>query len=172
MVSIHRYRPLDWLRPDSSRWRIVERNAHFANPVRYRAVAKSSAREWASLLGPAGHRRSEREAVTLAREGLRLRWPLAGDSRGTQAKRLAPRNRSHGNSGVAAAEAVVLPVNNAAVPNRGRVTMAPAFAVLRQGGTVVTAMPHGVLFRGAVERAIRTCLLDDDCADAVIGLAA
>ncbi|MEU9329805.1 N-6 DNA methylase [Streptomyces canus] len=40
-----------------------------------------------------------------------------------------------------------------------------------RGGTVVTVMPHGVLFRGGKEQAIRTKLLDDDTLEAVIGLA-
>jgi type I restriction enzyme M protein len=43
-------------------------------------------------------------------------------------------------------------------------------AVLRPGGMVVTVMPHGVLFRGGVERAIRAGFLDEDLLDAVIGL--
>lgn len=43
-------------------------------------------------------------------------------------------------------------------------------AVLRPGGMVVTVMPHGVLFRGGEERAIRTGMLDADMLDAVIGL--
>jgi type I restriction enzyme M protein len=43
-------------------------------------------------------------------------------------------------------------------------------AVLRPGGMVVTVMPHGVLFRGGQERAIRTGILDADLLDAVIGL--
>jgi type I restriction enzyme M protein len=36
---------------------------------------------------------------------------------------------------------------------------------------VVTVMPHGVLFRGGVEKQIRTALLDEDMLEAVIGLA-
>jgi type I restriction system adenine methylase (hsdM) len=44
-------------------------------------------------------------------------------------------------------------------------------SVLRPQGTVATVMPHGVLFRGGVEREIRKGLLDDDLLDAVIGLA-
>ncbi|RRR75196.1 N-6 DNA methylase [Streptomyces sp. RP5T] len=40
-----------------------------------------------------------------------------------------------------------------------------------RGGTVVTVMPHGVLFREGREQAIRTKLLDDDTIEAVIGLA-
>jgi type I restriction enzyme M protein len=43
-------------------------------------------------------------------------------------------------------------------------------AVLRPGGMVVTVMPHGVLFRGGEERAIRSGILDADMLDAVIGL--
>jgi type I restriction enzyme M protein len=43
-------------------------------------------------------------------------------------------------------------------------------AVLRAGGMAVTVMPHGVLFRGGKERAIRTGILDEDLLDAVIGL--
>jgi type I restriction enzyme M protein len=43
-------------------------------------------------------------------------------------------------------------------------------AVLRPGGMVVTVMPHGVLFRGGEERAIRSAILDEDMLDAVIGL--
>jgi type I restriction-modification system DNA methylase subunit len=36
-------------------------------------------------------------------------------------------------------------------------------SVLRGGrGIAATVMPHGVLFRGGAERAIRTRLLDDD----------
>jgi type I restriction enzyme M protein len=44
-------------------------------------------------------------------------------------------------------------------------------SVLRQGGMVVTVMPHGVLFRGGDEQKIRTGLLNEDVVDAVIGLA-
>jgi type I restriction enzyme M protein len=43
-------------------------------------------------------------------------------------------------------------------------------AVLHSGGVVVTVMPHGVLFRGGVEKQIRTGLLDEDILDTVIGL--
>lgn len=43
-------------------------------------------------------------------------------------------------------------------------------AVLRQGGLVCTVMPHGVLFRGGAEKAIRTGIIEDDLLDAVIGL--
>ncbi|MFD9279008.1 N-6 DNA methylase [Streptomyces mirabilis] len=39
------------------------------------------------------------------------------------------------------------------------------------GGMVITVMPHGVLFRGGGERAIRTRLLDEDVIEAVISLA-
>lgn len=44
-------------------------------------------------------------------------------------------------------------------------------AVLKPRGTAATVMPHGVLFRGAAERDIRTGMLRDDCIEAVIGLA-
>jgi type I restriction enzyme M protein len=44
-------------------------------------------------------------------------------------------------------------------------------SVLRTKGMIATVMPHGVLFRGGAERAIRKGLLDDDLLDAVIGLA-
>jgi type I restriction enzyme M protein len=44
-------------------------------------------------------------------------------------------------------------------------------SVLEDDGIAATVMPHGVLFRGGAERAIRTRLLDDDVLDAVIGLA-
>lgn len=40
-----------------------------------------------------------------------------------------------------------------------------------RGGMVITVMPHGVLFRGGGEQAIRTRLLDEDTVEAVIGLA-
>ncbi|WP_308401905.1 N-6 DNA methylase [Streptomyces shenzhenensis] len=40
-----------------------------------------------------------------------------------------------------------------------------------RGGTVVTVMPLGVLYRGGGERTVRTKLLDDDTIEAVIGLA-
>lgn len=40
-----------------------------------------------------------------------------------------------------------------------------------RGGMVITVMPHGVLFRGGGEQAIRTQLLEDDAVEAVIGLA-
>ncbi|MFF8020717.1 N-6 DNA methylase [Streptomyces sp. NPDC007896] len=39
------------------------------------------------------------------------------------------------------------------------------------GGMVITVMPHGVLFRGGGEQAIRTELLEKDAVEAVIGLA-
>ncbi|MFC6616586.1 type I restriction-modification system subunit M [Deinococcus radiophilus] len=45
-------------------------------------------------------------------------------------------------------------------------------AVTRKGGKVATVMPHGVLFRGGDEKAIRTGLLNDDVIEAVIGLPA
>jgi type I restriction enzyme M protein len=44
-------------------------------------------------------------------------------------------------------------------------------AVLRAGGMLATVMPHGVLFRGGTERDIRKGFIDDDCLEAVIGLA-
>ncbi|PSM43837.1 SAM-dependent DNA methyltransferase [Streptomyces dioscori] len=40
-----------------------------------------------------------------------------------------------------------------------------------RGGMVITVMPHGVLFRGGGEQAIRTKMLDEDAVEAVIGLA-
>ncbi|KEF33377.1 restriction endonuclease subunit M [Deinococcus sp. RL] len=45
-------------------------------------------------------------------------------------------------------------------------------AVTRKGGVVATVMPHGVLFRGGEEKAIRKGLLKDDVLEAVIGLPA
>lgn len=44
-------------------------------------------------------------------------------------------------------------------------------AVLRPGGMACTVMPHGVLFRGGAERAIRQSIIEADQLDAVIGLA-
>lgn len=44
-------------------------------------------------------------------------------------------------------------------------------AVTRDGGMVATVMPHGVLFRGGEERAIRKGIIEDDLLEAVIGLA-
>lgn len=44
-------------------------------------------------------------------------------------------------------------------------------AVLRAGGMVCTVMPHGVLFRGGDERAIRRGMIEDDLIEAVIGVA-
>lgn len=44
-------------------------------------------------------------------------------------------------------------------------------AVLRPGGMVCTVMPHGVLFRGGDERAIRKGMIEDDLIEAVIGVA-
>jgi type I restriction enzyme M protein len=44
-------------------------------------------------------------------------------------------------------------------------------AVTRDGGMVATVMPHGVLFRGGEERAIRKGIVDEDLLEAVIGLA-
>ena len=43
-------------------------------------------------------------------------------------------------------------------------------SVMRQGGMVVTVMPHGVLFRGGAEKEIRKGFIEDDLLDAVIGL--
>jgi type I restriction enzyme M protein len=45
-------------------------------------------------------------------------------------------------------------------------------AVLRDGGLLATVMPHGVLFRGGDERAIRSALIEADLVEAVIGLPA
>ncbi|MCQ9374430.1 type I restriction-modification system subunit M [Methyloversatilis sp. XJ19-13] len=45
-------------------------------------------------------------------------------------------------------------------------------AVTRDGGMVATVMPHGVLFRGGEERAIRAAMLEADLLEAVIGLPA
>ena len=45
-------------------------------------------------------------------------------------------------------------------------------AVTRDGGMVATVMPHGVLFRGGEERAIRAAMIDADLLEAVIGLPA
>jgi type I restriction enzyme M protein len=45
-------------------------------------------------------------------------------------------------------------------------------AVTRDGGMVATVMPHGVLFRGGEERAIRAALIQADLLEAVIGLPA
>ena len=44
--------------------------------------------------------------------------------------------------------------------------------VLREDGTMAIILPHGVLFRGGVEKQIRTKLLKDGNIDAVIGLPA
>lgn len=43
-------------------------------------------------------------------------------------------------------------------------------AVTREGGMVATVMPHGVLFRGGEERAIRSAMIEADLLEAVIGL--
>lgn len=43
-------------------------------------------------------------------------------------------------------------------------------AVLRDGGQLATVMPHGVLFRGGEERAIRRAMIEADLIEAVIGL--
>lgn len=45
-------------------------------------------------------------------------------------------------------------------------------AVLRDGGLLATVMPHGVLFRGGEERAIRAAMINADLLEAVIGLPA
>jgi type I restriction enzyme M protein len=45
-------------------------------------------------------------------------------------------------------------------------------AVTRDGGMVATVMPHGVLFRGGEERAIRSAMIEADLLEAVIGLPA
>ena len=44
-------------------------------------------------------------------------------------------------------------------------------AVTRDGGQVATVMPHGVLFRGGEEKAIRAGIIDADLLEAVIGVA-
>lgn len=46
------------------------------------------------------------------------------------------------------------------------------FHFLREDGTMAIILPHGVLFRGGVEKQIRTKLLKDGNLDAVIGLPA
>ena len=43
-------------------------------------------------------------------------------------------------------------------------------SVLRPGGMMATVMPHGVLFRGGVEKEIRKRILGDDLLEAVISL--
>ena len=43
-------------------------------------------------------------------------------------------------------------------------------AVLKPDGIVATVMPHGVLFRGGAEGAIRRAIIEDDLIDTVIGL--
>ena len=43
-------------------------------------------------------------------------------------------------------------------------------AVLKPDGILATVMPHGVLFRGGAEGAIRRAIIKDDLIDAVIGL--
>jgi len=45
-------------------------------------------------------------------------------------------------------------------------------ASLNEAGKMATVMPHGVLFRGGAEKAIRTGMVDDDVIEAVIGLPA
>lgn len=44
-------------------------------------------------------------------------------------------------------------------------------AVTRDGGMIATVMPHGVLFRGGEEKAIRAGIIRDDLLEAVIGVA-
>jgi type I restriction enzyme M protein len=44
-------------------------------------------------------------------------------------------------------------------------------AVTKDGGMIATVMPHGVLFRGGEERAIRAALIEADLLEAVIGIA-
>ena len=44
-------------------------------------------------------------------------------------------------------------------------------AVTRDGGRIATVMPHGVLFRGGEEKAIRAGIIEDDLLEAVIGVA-
>ena len=43
-------------------------------------------------------------------------------------------------------------------------------AVLRTNGMMATVMPHGVLFRGSIEKEIRKGIIQDDLLEAVIGL--
>jgi type I restriction enzyme M protein len=43
-------------------------------------------------------------------------------------------------------------------------------AVCREGGMVATVMPHGVLFRGGVEKGIRQKFVEEDLIEAIIGL--
>ena len=43
-------------------------------------------------------------------------------------------------------------------------------AMCREGGMVATVMPHGVLFRGGAEKAIRQKFLQQDLIEAIIGL--
>jgi type I restriction enzyme M protein len=43
-------------------------------------------------------------------------------------------------------------------------------SVLRTNGMMATVMPHGVLFRGSVEKEIREGIIEDDLLEAVIGL--
>jgi type I restriction enzyme M protein len=44
-------------------------------------------------------------------------------------------------------------------------------AVTRDGGMVASVMPHGILFRGGEEKAIRAGIIDADMLEAVIGVA-
>ena len=43
-------------------------------------------------------------------------------------------------------------------------------AVLRPNGVMATVMPHGVLFRGSIEKEIRKGIIEDDLLEAIIGL--
>jgi len=43
-------------------------------------------------------------------------------------------------------------------------------AVLQPQGMMATVMPHGILFRGGVEKEIRQGFIEDDLLEAVIGL--
>jgi type I restriction enzyme M protein len=45
-------------------------------------------------------------------------------------------------------------------------------ASLKENGTLATVMPHGVLFRGGVEKEIRKQIVEDDLITAIIGLPA
>lgn len=45
-------------------------------------------------------------------------------------------------------------------------------SVLKPGGRMVTVMPHGVLFRGGIEKYVRQMLVERDLLEAVIGLPA
>ncbi len=43
-------------------------------------------------------------------------------------------------------------------------------SVLKTDGMMATVMPHGVLFRGGQEKAIRQSLIENDCLEAIVGL--